>query len=55
MRYRLVCDDSGHTYAVPTADHYYWPSNDSEFETFEIPNDAIRIDGNFTFLDPRCD
>lgn len=53
VRYHLVSDDSGHKYALPVGDP--WPNNDDEFETFEIPDAAIRIDGRFTFSEPRCE
>lgn len=55
VRYRLVSDDSGHDYTVPEdkADEFYeWAY---EYDNSEAPAYATRIDGRFTFTDPRCE
>ena len=62
QRYRITGDDSGHEYFIEVG-------MEGEFElwlqTFEDPiaeenyeghdYDKNRIDGNFTFTDPRCE
>lgn len=58
-RYFIGVDNSGHQYAVPVAKENEWqawcdlPEDDEA--GWEPPEYAIRIDGRFTFTDPRCD
>lgn len=56
-RFCTVSDDSGHDYFVPVErkdDWYAWAYGpESAYE--DLPKYATRIDGRFTFTDPRCD
>lgn len=57
-RYKICGDDSGHDYFVPLdqVDTFYlWvESSTSDLSTYKGPSfDAYRIDGRFTFADPR--
>jgi len=55
VRFRLAHDDSGHSYAIPVDlfDVFeMWVAN----EGAGVYNfDLHRIDGRFTFLDPKCE
>lgn len=58
-RYFIDSDNSGHEYYVPVSrreDFDKWsqlPEDDEE--GWETPDYATRIDGRFTFTDPRCE
>jgi hypothetical protein len=59
-RYCIMSDDSGHEYFVPvdhTDDFNSWVEATEEDALDYIGPDfeANRIDGRFTFTDPRCD
>lgn len=56
-RYCIVGDDSGHEYYIPDNRKDAWYSwLESELaENGEVPEYASRIDGRFTFTDPRCE
>ena len=54
-RFQLASDESGHNYAIPVGreeEFYAWAYAD---EGPDCPDYATRIDGRFTFTDPRCD
>lgn len=55
-RYCIVGDDSGHDYSIPEdkKDEWFAWAYGEESE-YDIPRYATRIDGRFTFTDPRCD
>ena len=59
MRYRIVSDNSGHKYYIPVNKEKDWyafmeiPEEDER--SWDVPSFAERIDGAFTFTDPRCD
>jgi hypothetical protein len=61
IRYRICGDDSGHEYFVPVDQEELFESwvasfNDGEEFEYEGPDfEANRIDGRFTFTDPRND
>lgn len=59
QRYFIGVDNSGHEYAVPIAKEQEWEtwSNLPEDDEagWEAPEYAKRIDGRFTFADPRCE
>jgi hypothetical protein len=56
-RYFIGGDNSGHEYAVPVAKRDDWnkwvelPEDDED--GWETPDYAFRIEGDFTFTDPR--
>lgn len=58
-RYFIGGDNSGHEYFVPVSrkeDFYAWAELDPDDEAgWETPDYATRIDGRFTFTDPRCE
>jgi hypothetical protein len=54
QRYRLMGDDSGHEYFVPVGKEQEFDKWVSE-ESGEIDFSQNRIDGRFTFIDPRCE
>lgn len=64
LRYRIMSDDSGHEYFIPTDEETIfegWLQTfdddwDDEFQTYLGPDyEKNRIDGNFTFSDPKCE
>jgi hypothetical protein len=59
QRYCIVFDDSSHQYYIPverTGQWYDLMDNDTEgLDSDIVPNWAVRIDGNFTFTDPRVE
>ena len=58
-RYRIVGDNSGHKYVIPVAKSEDWSRwmeiPDDDERAWVEPEYAVRIDGNFTFTDPRCE
>jgi len=59
VRYRLMSDDSGHRYYIPIGmekQFERWVENEGmpEKDT-DTDFNACRIDGHFTFTDPRCE
>ncbi len=58
-RYRIVGDNSGHEYFIPadkSDDWNKWAEIDEDDErSWDAPSYATRIDGRFTFADPRCE
>ena len=58
-RYFIGHDDSGHQYFVPMSRHddwIKWSSLPEDDETgWNVPDYATRIDGRFTFTDPKCE
>lgn len=61
-RYRLASDNSGHKYAIKVKDEeafYQWVAATEDEEIgleYEGPDfEENRIDGRFTFTDPRND
>lgn len=57
QRYCIVGDDSGHDYVIPVDKELHWNfwldeciKNDS---WTEVPEYAIRTEGNLTFTDPK--
>ena len=58
-RYFIGCDNSGHEYYVPVRfrdEFNAWSSLPEDDEDgWEAPAFAMRIDGHFTFTDPRCE
>lgn len=59
MRYRTGSDNSGHRYFYPVDNQRQfqaWTELDEDDERgWVTPSYAIRIDGTFTFTDPRCE
>ncbi len=60
QRYKICGDDSGHRYFIPVEQEqnfYLWvESFTADLSTYDGPSfDKNRIDGRFTFTDPRCD
>ena len=60
QRYSIVSDNSGHEYFVKVEevdDFYTWvEATDEDDEDIDIGKyDDNRIDGRFTFTDPRCE
>lgn len=62
LRYRIMGDDSGHEYFVPTDQEEIfelWLKTfedgwDEEYNVYDGPSfEANRIDGRFTFSEPR--
>lgn len=58
-RYFVGSDNSGHEYFVPVArreEFDEWAQLPEDDEAgWETPEYATRIDGRFTFTDPRCE
>jgi hypothetical protein len=58
-RYFVGSDNSGHEYYVPISkrdDFQAWAELPEDDEAgWEVPEYAKRIDGRFTFTDPRCE
>ncbi len=60
-RYRIIGDDSGHEYFIEVSQEELfeaWVESEGSYENigYEGPDfDENRIDGRFTFTDPRCD
>jgi hypothetical protein len=58
-RYRIGSDNSGHRYFYPVdkeAEFSAWQELDEDDErSWTEPSFATRIDGRFTFTDPRCE
>ncbi|VVB52912.1 Uncharacterised protein [uncultured archaeon] len=62
QRYKICGDNSGHEYYIKTQDvekFYEWvesTEDEDKAEMYTGPDfDEFRIDGNFTFTDPRID
>ena len=61
QRYRIIGDESGHEYFIKVEDEelfYTWVEATEAYEYigYEGPDfDENRIDGRFTFTDPRCE
>lgn len=60
QRYRIMSDESGHEYFIPVdeeAQFNAWveatETGDSDYTGREY--DGNRIDGHFSFTDPRCE
>lgn len=53
MEYRLVSDDSGHDYIIPAQNMDEWYSFDFDDYDFELPDWAIKVEGDLTFESPR--
>jgi hypothetical protein len=58
-RYCIVGDQSGHDYFVPVERKEEWMSflelDEDDPGSWDVPEWAERIDGTFTFTDPRCE
>lgn len=58
MRYRIVGDNSGHQYYIPVDREAEWDTfmeiDEDDERSWTVPDFAARIDGRFTFTDPRC-
>lgn len=58
-RYEIVSDNSGHEYYIPVDRYNDWANfmeiDEDDDRSWRVPYFAIRIDGRFTFTDPRCD
>jgi len=58
-RFKIVGDNSGHEYYIPVDCSSDWdtfmeiPEDDER--SWDVPQYAVRIDGRFTFTDPRCE
>lgn len=59
MRFRIVSDNSGHDYYIPVDKTEEWRRfseiDEDDPASWDVPLFAKRIDGRFTFTDPRCD
>lgn len=59
LRFILVYDNPGHAYYIPEGRRPDWEEwlclDDDDERSWEEPDYATRIDGTFTFTDPRCD
>jgi hypothetical protein len=59
QRYTICGDDSGHEYFIPVEEvkaFYTWVEAGPYWDGYEGPEfDDKRIDGTFTFTDPRCE
>lgn len=59
QRYKICGDNSGHEYFVPVeqVDAFYkWVESTEDIAEYIGPDfDDNRIDGAFTFTDPRCE
>ena len=56
QRYRIMGDESGHEYYVPVdqeAQFEEWVAAEGCHDVLDF--DENRIDGRFTFTDPRCE
>ena len=56
QRYVIVSDDSAHRYYIPAEKVEEWDAfmEHPEMPYLDTPDWACRIDGIFTFTDPRC-
>jgi hypothetical protein len=58
LRYRIVGDNSGHKYYIPVDRTDDWSKftelDEDDERSWAVPGYAVRIDGDFTFTDPRC-
>ena len=57
-RYFIGHDDCGHAYAVPVEHREAWYAFVNSLmypNPLDEPDYAVRIDGRFTFTDPRCE
>ena len=58
-RYFIGSDNSGHEYYVPVSrqdEFQKWAElPDDDEAAWDTPEYAKRIDGSFTFTDPRCE
>lgn len=58
-RYCIVSDNSGHKYFIPVDKGDDWDKwlslPDDDERSWDQPEYSTRIDGRFTFTDPRCD
>lgn len=58
-RYFHDHDNSGHEYAVPVGMRVEWSAwldlDEDDEASWDVPDGVIRLDGTFTFTDPRCD
>lgn len=56
-RYCIVSDDSGHDYfcLVEKKEEWYAWAYGPDAEDGDVPAYVTRIDGRFTFTDPKCD
>ena len=59
QRYHYVADDSGHHYYIPVEKSKEWELfcefDDDDERGWDVPEWAVRINGTFSFTDPRCD
>jgi hypothetical protein len=58
QRYELCSDESGHEYFIPVEqkkEFYKWVESTENDEDTDFDFDDCRIDGTFTFTDPRCE
>lgn len=61
QRYCICGDDSGHEYFIPVgqvaqfAKWVEWTEGDGDHDYDGPEFDGNRIDGTFTFTDPRCE
>lgn len=58
QRFRICSDDSGHDYFIPVGhvrDFEAWVEATENGGDTDLDFDANRIDGRFTFTNPRCD
>jgi hypothetical protein len=62
LRYLIVSDNSGHDYYIPVDRSDEWAAwldtaedADCVWVLPEVPEYAKRIDGRFTFTDPKCE
>lgn len=59
MRYRIVGDNSGHQYYIPVENQAEWDAfmelDEDDESSWDVPSFAVRIDGRFTFTDPKCE
>jgi hypothetical protein len=64
QRYVLRGDDSGHKYFIPVGQESLFEEWVTSFDSFDVSSndeyagpdfESNRIDGHFTFTDPRCE
>lgn len=60
QRYRILADESGHEYFIPVgpaeAEFEEWVrATEEDEDPGDLDFNNNRIDGRFTFTDPRCD
>lgn len=59
MRFKIVGDNSGHDYYIPVERSGEWETfiglDENDEASWDVPDYAVRIDGRFTFTDPRCE